>query len=97
MWCVREQRVAEEMRQARALFMLASQVFLGQHVSDAAEALEGLLRCLDTALLPPMAGQSSTATPTLLKRLCGLCVDEVSSLLAAHVLPLGWTNCRASE
>ena len=44
---------------------------------DAAEALECLLRSLDEALLPAGASQAGYGMPTLLKHICGLCVDEV--------------------
>ena len=75
---------ALELRSALARCSETADLFSAGEQSDAAEALESLLRALDTAMMPPGASQLGLGAPTLLKNLCGLSVQEVWSLPSIH-------------
>ena len=68
---------AVELRNALARCGETADLFSAGEQSDAAEALESLLRALDTALQPAGASHLGFGAPTLLKNLCGLSVQEV--------------------
>ena len=68
---------AAELRTALARCPETVQAFAAGEQCDAAEALEALLSSLDEALLPPGGSQAGCGSPTLIKHICGLCVDEV--------------------